>query len=214
LEERGRATNKGYPDNRYLRFENGEPMLTPVEAAPGPEGLEPIGILDAFAGTEYWLNWTCRFGPSSGLQTKLKRTRDMIVNAYGRSPLQSPWSTGQSASADGMKRDPYPQNLMAEYHIRYGGDRGVGYYLVAGNHIALMSRWTTCGAISSSAPRHLLPAIPRPGPARAPPRRTPLHVAARRSPLCTGARTEAGTCKTGKSASRQRRFPVESGRPE
>ena len=32
----------------------------------------------------------------------------------------------QSASADGMKWDLYPQTLMSEYHIRYGG---IGYYL-------------------------------------------------------------------------------------
>ena len=55
-------------------------------------------------------------------------------------------SLGQSASADGTKWDLYPQNLMSEYHIRYGGYGGVGYYLVADNYIALMSRWTTCGA--------------------------------------------------------------------
>jgi hypothetical protein len=39
-----------------------------------------------------------------------------------------------------------PLDLMSEYHIRYGGYGGVGYYLVADNYIALMSRWTTCGA--------------------------------------------------------------------
>jgi TnpA family transposase len=69
-----------------------------------------------------------------------------IVNAYVQFPLQRLWGTGQSASADGMKWDLYPQNLMAEYHIRYGGYGGIGYYLVADNYIALMSRWTTCGA--------------------------------------------------------------------
>ena len=35
---------------------------------------------------------------------------------------------------------------MSEYHIRCGGYGGVGYYLVADNYIALMSRRTTCGA--------------------------------------------------------------------
>ena len=33
LEERGRAADKSFPDNRYLRFEKGEPILTPVQAA-------------------------------------------------------------------------------------------------------------------------------------------------------------------------------------
>jgi hypothetical protein len=40
LEERGRAADKGFPDNRYLRFEKGEPILTPVEALPDPEGSD------------------------------------------------------------------------------------------------------------------------------------------------------------------------------
>ena len=180
FEERGRAADKSFPDNRYLRFEKGEPFLTPVEAVPDPEGLdqslslikermEPIEILDAFADTEHWLNWTRHFGPISGLESKLKRARDRylltvfcfgcnlgpvqtarsvrgvnrfhvafvnqrhvtegflneaittIVNAYVQFPLQRLWGTGQSASADGLKWDLYPQNLMSEYHIRYGG---------------------------------------------------------------------------------------------
>jgi TnpA family transposase len=205
LEERGRAADKSFPDNRYLRFEKGEPILTPVQAAPDPDGLdqslelikgrmEPIEILDAFADTEYWLNWTRHFGPISGLESKLKRARERylltvfcygcnlgpvqtarsvrgvnrfqvafvnqrhiterflneaittIVNAYVQFPLQTLWGDGQSASADGMKWNLYSQNLMSEYHIRYGGYGGVGYYLVADNYIALMSRWTTCGA--------------------------------------------------------------------
>ena len=205
LEAQGRATDNSFPANQHLRFENGEPILTPVEAVPDPEGLdqalssikerlEPIEILDAFADTEHWLNWTHTFGPISGFETKLKRARDRylltvfcygcnlgpvqtarsvrgvnrfqlafinqrhiteqslneaitsIVNAYVQFPLQNLWGTGRSASADGMKWDLYPHNLMSEYHIRYGGYGGIGYYLVADNYIALMSRWTTCGA--------------------------------------------------------------------
>ena len=205
LEAQGRATDNSFPANRHLRFENGEPILTPVEAVPDPEGLdqalssikerlEPIEILDAFADTEHWLNWTHNFGPISGFETKLKRARDrylltvfcygcnlgpvqtarsvrgvnrfqlafinqrhiteqslneaitILVNAYVQFPLQNLWGTGHSASADGMKWDLYPHNLMSEYHIRYGGYGGIGYYLVADNYIALMSRWTTCGA--------------------------------------------------------------------
>jgi hypothetical protein len=50
------------------------------------------------------------------------------VNAYAQFPLQRIWGSGKSASADGMKWDLYPQNLMSEYHIRYGGYGGIGYY--------------------------------------------------------------------------------------
>jgi hypothetical protein len=54
-------------------------------------------------------------------------------NGYGGS--------GKSASADGTKWD-FPQNLMSEYHIRYGGYGGIGYYLVADSYIALFSRFS------------------------------------------------------------------------
>ena len=43
-----------------------------------------------------------------------------VINAYAQFPLQRLWGLGKSASADGMKWDLYPQNLMSEYHIRYG----------------------------------------------------------------------------------------------
>ena len=69
-----------------------------------------------------------------------------VVNAYVEFPLQELWGSGKSASADGMKWDLYPQTLMSEYHIRYGGYGGIGYYLVSDNYIALMSRFTTCGS--------------------------------------------------------------------
>jgi TnpA family transposase len=69
-----------------------------------------------------------------------------VINAYAQFPLQRLWGLGKSASADGTQWDLYPQNLMAEYHIRYGGYGGIGYYLVADSYIALFSRFTTCGA--------------------------------------------------------------------
>jgi hypothetical protein len=53
-----------------------------------------------------------------------------VINAYIQFPLQRRWGLGRRASADGMKWDLYPQNLMAEYHVRYGGWGGIGYYLL------------------------------------------------------------------------------------
>jgi TnpA family transposase len=35
---------------------------------------------------------------------------------------------------------------MSEYHIRYGGYGGLGYYLLADCYIALVSRFSTCGS--------------------------------------------------------------------
>jgi len=40
---------------------------------------------------------------------------------------------------------PYEQNLLSEYHIRYGGYGGIGYYHVSDTYIALFSNFIPCG---------------------------------------------------------------------
>jgi TnpA family transposase len=69
-----------------------------------------------------------------------------VINAYAGIDLQKRWGLGRSASADGTQWEVYPQNLISEYHIRYGGYGGIGYYLVADSYIALFSRFIACGA--------------------------------------------------------------------
>ena len=49
-----------------------------------------------------------------------------VVNAYNQFALPQFWGSGQHVSADGTKWDVYEQNLLAEYHIRYGGWGGSG----------------------------------------------------------------------------------------
>lgn len=79
-------------------------------------------------------------------EQKLDEAIVTVINAYRDFPLQRLWGLGKTASADGTKWDLYPQNLMSEYHIRYGGYGGIGYYLVADSYIALFSRFSTCGS--------------------------------------------------------------------
>jgi TnpA family transposase len=79
-------------------------------------------------------------------EANLNEAITTVINSYIQFPLQRLWGEGKSASADGMKWDLYPQNLMSEYHIRYGGYGGIGYYMVSDSYIALMSRFTTCGS--------------------------------------------------------------------
>ena len=43
------------------------------------------------------------------------------------------------------KWDIYENNLLAEYHIRYGGYGGLGYYHVSDTYIALFSNFIPCG---------------------------------------------------------------------
>jgi TnpA family transposase len=60
-------------------------------------------------------------------EESLNQAITRVINAYAQLPFQRVWGSGKSASADGTKWDLYPQNLMSEYHIRYGGYGGIGY---------------------------------------------------------------------------------------
>lgn len=68
-----------------------------------------------------------------------------IINKYNRFALPKMWGSGKSSSADGTKWDLYEQNLLSEYHIRYGGYGGLGYYHVSDTYIALFSHFIPCG---------------------------------------------------------------------
>jgi TnpA family transposase len=68
-----------------------------------------------------------------------------VINRYNRFELTKWWGSGKRAAADGTKWDVYEQNLLSEYHIRYGGWGGVGYYHVSDTYIALFSSFIACG---------------------------------------------------------------------
>ncbi|UXI66041.1 Tn3 family transposase [Tahibacter amnicola] len=76
----------------------------------------------------------------------LQRVITDVINAYNKLELPSYWGPGVSASADGKKWTMHENNLMSEYHIRYGGYGGIGYYIVSDTYIALYSRFITCGS--------------------------------------------------------------------
>jgi TnpA family transposase len=78
-------------------------------------------------------------------EDKLDAAITALINAYNQFSLPKFWGSGKSASADGMKWDIYEQNLLAEYHIRYGGYGGIGYYHVADTYVALFSHFIPCG---------------------------------------------------------------------
>ena len=68
-----------------------------------------------------------------------------VINAYNQFSLPKFWGSGKRVSADGTKWDIYEQNLLAEYHIRYGGYGGIGYYHISDTYIALFSHFIPCG---------------------------------------------------------------------
>lgn len=78
-------------------------------------------------------------------EDRLDKAIFKVVNAYNRFSLPHYWGTGKSASADGTKWNVYEQNLMSEYHLRYGGYGGIGYYHVSDMYIALFGNFIPCG---------------------------------------------------------------------
>ncbi|WP_425522316.1 Tn3 family transposase [Xanthomonas citri] len=68
-----------------------------------------------------------------------------VINMYNKFELPGYWGSGKSASADGTKWSVYEQNLLSEYHIRYGSYGGIGYYHVSDKYIALFSHFIPCG---------------------------------------------------------------------
>ena len=67
-----------------------------------------------------------------------------VINAYNRFQLPKNWGNGERAAADGTRFDAYEQNLLSEYHIRYGSYGGIGYYFVSDTYAALFSRFIAC----------------------------------------------------------------------
>ena len=76
---------------------------------------------------------------------KLEKAIVEVINAYNKFSLPKFWGSGQSASADGTKWDVYEANLLSEYHIRYNGYGGIGYYHISDQYIALFSHFIPCG---------------------------------------------------------------------
>ncbi|MBX4270029.1 transposase [Clostridium estertheticum] len=78
-------------------------------------------------------------------EEKIELAIKNIINAYNCFSLPKFWGSGKRVSADGTKWDLYEQNLLSEYHIRYGGYGGIGYYHVSDTYIALFSHFIPCG---------------------------------------------------------------------
>jgi TnpA family transposase len=76
---------------------------------------------------------------------KLNQAIQDVVNQYNCFGLPKVWGDGSTAAADGTKFDLYEENLLSEYHIRYGGYGGIAYHHVSDTYIALFSHFIPCG---------------------------------------------------------------------
>jgi len=77
--------------------------------------------------------------------TKLEAASRDLIGAYNQLHLPKVWGTGKTAAADGSKVALYENNLMSEYHIRYGGYGGIAYHHISDTYIALFTHFSTCG---------------------------------------------------------------------
>jgi TnpA family transposase len=68
-----------------------------------------------------------------------------IINRYNILKLPGIWGDGTTAAADGTKYELYEENLLSEYHIRYGGYGGIAYHHVSDTYVALFSHFISCG---------------------------------------------------------------------
>ena len=76
---------------------------------------------------------------------KLEAAITDVVNAYSQLPLPRVWGTGETAAADGTKLEMRGDNLLSEYHIRYGGYGGIAYHHVSDTYVALFTHFIACG---------------------------------------------------------------------
>jgi TnpA family transposase len=90
----------------------------------------------------HMLSWANQRHVTPAMQNKALAK---IINRYKLFALPKNWGTGKCASADGTMRKIYQENLIAEYHIRYGSTGGIAYHHVADNYIALFSTFIPCG---------------------------------------------------------------------
>ena len=128
----GHDTKIGNPIERYLitAFCYGC-NLGPTQTSRSLEGINRKQVA--------WIN--SRHITEEKIELAIKH----IINAYNCFSLPKFWGSGKRVSTDGTKWDLYEQNLLSEYHIRYGGYGGIGYYHVSDTYIALFSHFIPCG---------------------------------------------------------------------
>ena len=90
LAETAAAVDKAFPDNEHVEIVSGEPSLKRLRTKEKKgaehlarllnERLKPIGIVEALAETEHWLNWTRFFGLPSGFESKIDSPRERYLS--------------------------------------------------------------------------------------------------------------------------------------
>ena len=77
--------------------------------------------------------------------SNLERAITTLTDELYKYQIVGCWGDGKSCAADGTLRNIYEDNLLAEYHLRYGARGGIAYYHVANNYIAFFASFIPCG---------------------------------------------------------------------
>ena len=75
----------------------------------------------------------------------LDKAMSKLINFSSTFQIINAWGTGKSCAADGTLCYIREENLIAEYHIRYGHRGGIAYHHVSDQYIALFSTFIPCG---------------------------------------------------------------------
>ena len=75
----------------------------------------------------------------------LDKSLTTIINCCNDFMLINAWGDGSTCAADGTFCSIYEENLLAEYHIRYGKTGGIAYHHVSDTYVALFSTFIACG---------------------------------------------------------------------
>ncbi len=92
--------------------------------------------------TAHMLSWINRRHVTPSL---LDKALTKLINFSNTFQIIKAWGTGKSCAGDGTICYIREENLIAEYHIRYGHRGGIAYHHVSDQYIALFSTFIPCG---------------------------------------------------------------------
>ena len=75
----------------------------------------------------------------------LDKALTKLINLYSTFQIIQAWGTGKSCAADGTICYIRQENLISEYHVRYGHRGGIAYHHISDQYIALFSTFIPCG---------------------------------------------------------------------
>jgi len=92
--------------------------------------------------TAHMLSWVNRRHVTPPL---LDKALTKLINLSNTFQIIQAWGTGKSCAGDGTIQYIREENLIAEYHIRYGHRGGIAYHHVSDQYVALFSTFIPCG---------------------------------------------------------------------